>query len=359
MNRPALLDDPEAVARLDRHGAGRALSDFPAQCRAAVQLTPFPPPQLEARHVVLAAMGGSAASGDLLVACAAERLPVPVVVRREYGLPMFVGEGSLVVASSYSGGTEEVLSLVEMGLERKATIAVITSGGALGELAERRALPLVTLPKGFMPRHALGYLFFPLLRILESVNLTPVSLEEREEALTLLDVMARELGPDRSEANNEAKRLAIAFAGRVPVVYGGELTATAAFRWNTEVEENAKLLAFHGALPEMAHNEIEAWGAAEARFFYAVFLRDRGERPAMARRFAVTRDLIAEGPAGVTEVWSRGEGPLARLLSLIYVGDWVSYYLALLRGVDPWPVPVLETVKRRLAAPPAARPEFP
>lgn len=302
---------------------------------------------------MLAAMGGSAASGDLLVACASDRLPVPVVVRREYGVPAFVGQGSLVIASSYSGETEEVLSMVDAALDRKATVAVLTSGGSLNALAERRGLPLVSLPHGLMPRNALGYLFFPLLRVLQSAGLAPVRPAESEEAIGLIEAMALELGPDRPAAENEAKRLALAVHGRVPVVYGGELTAAAAYRWNTQAEENAKLLAFHGALPEMNHNEIEAWRAAEARVFHVVLLRDGGEGAATARRFAVTRDLIAEGPAKVSEVRSRGEGPLARVLSLVYLGDWVSYYLALLRGVDPRPVPVIEMVKRRLAAPPS------
>lgn len=349
-----LLNDHSAIARIDRHGVGRALLGFPLQCRAAIGLELSPPlPPISARHVVLAAMGGSAASGDLLVACASDRLPVPVVVRREYGVPAFVGQGSLVIASSYSGETEEVLSMVDAALDRKATVAVLTSGGSLKALAERRGLPLVLLPHGLMPRNALGYLFFPLLRVLQSVGLAPVRPAESEEAIGLIEAMAPELGPDRPAAENEAKRLALAIVGRIPVVYGGELTAVAAFRWNTETEENAKLLAFHGALPEMDHNEIEAWRGPEARAFHAVFLRDRGERAAMARRFAATRDVITEGSAAATEVWSRGEGPLARVLSLVYLGDWVSYYLALLRGVDPWPVPVIGVVKRRLAAPPS------
>jgi glucose/mannose-6-phosphate isomerase len=350
MSRHGLLDDRAAIERIDLHGVGKVLFGFPSQCREAVGLCPSPPvPPVSPPHVLLAGMGGSAASGDLLVACASDRLPIPVAVCRGYGLPAYVGAESLVVASSYSGETDETLSIVGSALERKAAVVALTSGGALGKLAGRRCLPLVKLPGGLMPRLALGYLFFPILRILESVNLAPVQPTEREEALALLDNMARELGPDRPAVDNEAKRLALALDGRIPVVYGGELTAAAAFRWNTEVEENAKLPAFHGTLPEMNHNEIEAWRAPEAKAFHSVFLRDRGERAAMSRRFSVTEDVVAEGPARVTEAWSRGEGPLARLLSLVYLGDWVSYYMALLRGMDPWPVQVIEGAKRRVA----------
>lgn len=349
-----LLDDRSAIAQVDLHGVGSALSDFPSQCREGTRLaqsSSFVP--IAARHVLLAGMGGSAVSGDLLIACAGERLPIPVAVCRGYRLPAFVGAESLVVASSYSGDTGEVLSMVDAAIRKKASVVALTSGGALEAAARRWSVPLVKLPGGLAPRGALGYLFFPLLSILESAGLKPITPAECREALTLLDVMSRELGPDRPASENEAKRLALAVHGRIPVVYGGELTAAAAYRWNTQAEENAKLLAFHGALPEMNHNEIEAWRAAEARVFHVVLLRDGGEGAATARRFAVTRDLIAEGPAKVSEVRSRGEGPLARVLSLVYLGDWVSYYLALLRGVDPRPVPVIEMVKRRLAAPPS------
>lgn len=351
MPRHRILDNPKAIARLDRHRARKVLLEFPGQCRAAQALTPIPPvPAASIRQVVISGMGGSAAGGDLLGAVSRDRLSVPLLVSREYTLPAFVGRESLVVSVSYSGTTEETLSSFRHALERNAVVAAVTSGGTLAELARARNLPLVTLPAGLMPRTALGYLFFPLLRLIEAVGLAPVSAGERDEAPALLERMAAELGPDRPAAENEAKRLALRLArGGIPVVYGGELTAAAAYRWNSELEENAKLLALHGALPEVDHNEIVGWGAKEARGFQVIFLRDGEERPPMARRFAVTQKLIGRSARGVVEVRSRGAGRLGRLLSLVYLGDWVSYYLALLRGVDPWPVPVIDRLKRALS----------
>jgi len=351
MSRHRILDSPKAIARLDPHGMGKVLSDFPSQCREARRLAPAPAlAQVKIQQVVVSGMGGSAAGGDLLAAISRDRLPVPVLVCREYTLPAFVGPGSLVVSVSYSGTTEETLSSFQHALGRSAVVAAVTAGGTLGELARARGLPLVTLPAGLMPRAALGYLFFPLLAITDSVGLSPASTAERDEAVELLTQMAGDLGPEQSTGGNEAKDLAIELSrGRIPVVYGGELTAAAAYRWNSELEENAKLPALHGVLPEMDHNEIVGWGAEEARKLHVIFLRDREERPAMARRFTTTRRLIRPSAGGVADVWSRGEGRLGRLLSLIYLGDWVSYYLALLRGVDPWPVPVIDRLKRRLA----------
>lgn len=346
MSRPPARGDPERLGGVDPHGVGRILAEFPSQCRRALALTASPPlTPFIPRHVVVAGMGGSAVAGDLVAALATDRLAVPVTVWRGYGAPAFVGPESLVVAVSYSGNTEETVSALAAALRRGARSVVLTSGGNLAELARQHALPFVRLPPGLMPRLALGYLFFPLLGILESLGLPLAHEPEREEALTVLDVMGEEL---TLEADNEAKQLARILLGRVPVVYGNALTDMAAYRWKTEVEEHAKLLAFHGRLPEVDHNEIEGWSDPLAAGFHAVFLRDPQEGEAGVSRVRVTQELIRTRAGGVTDVWARGEGRLARLLSLVYLGDWVSYYLALLRGVDPWGVPALAEVKRRL-----------
>lgn len=343
------LDDPDRLSSLDRHGAGRILIAFPSQCREALALTASPPlPPLAVRHLVVAGMGGSAVGGDLVAALARDWLPVPVTVWRGYGAPASLGPGTLLVAVSYSGTTEETISTLEAALRRGATGAVVTSGGALATLARERGLPLVRVPAGLFPRLALGYLFFPLLGVLESAGLRLTRQWERDEALRVLEVMGAELGPERPEAQNEAKRLALSLNGRIPVIYGSVLTEVAAYRWKTEVEENAKLLAFHGRLPEADHNEVEGWRDPLAAGFHAVFLRDPEEDEVAGSRVRVTGELIRAHAGGVTEVWPRGQGRLAQLFSLIYLGDWVSYYLGLLRGVDPGPVPVIEEVKRRL-----------
>ncbi len=214
------------------------------------------------------------------------------------------------------------------------------------------ALPLVALPPGLAPRMALGYLCLPLLAVLRAVDVHVVKEAEVEESLGVLEALAAELGPAQPAAVNEAKRLAAAIGDRLPVVYGGPLTGAAAYRWKTDLEENAKTFAAAGALPEMNHNEIEAWSGPQAGRLHLVFLRDREERPEIAERFAAMREIIGAGAGGVSETWSRGRGGLARLLSLAYRGVWTSYYLALLRGVDPWAVPVLEALKGRLGTGP-------
>jgi glucose/mannose-6-phosphate isomerase len=198
---------------------------------------------------------------------------------------------------------------------------------------------------------ALGYLFFPSLRVLGDAGLAVASDAEIAEAVDVVTALAAELGTARPTAQNEAKRLALAIGGHLPAFYGGPSTGGVAYRWKTEVEENAKRFAIAGAVPEMNHNELEAWRAPAGRAMHAVLLRDRDELPEVARRFAVMRDLIAAAGGGVSECATRGAGRAARLLGLAYLGAWTSYYLAVGAGTDPWPVPVLDEMKRRLRAP--------
>ncbi len=343
------LDESRALARVDPHGARRVLADFPAQCRAARTLgvtTPFSVPR--PRVVVVAGMGGSAAGGDVLAACAAETIDVPVYVHRGYGLPGFVGRDALVIASSYSGETAETLSAFETALARAVPVIAVTAGGTLASRAAAAGRPCVILPPGLMPRMALGYLVLPALRLLAAAGVTIASVTDVDEALDALEALADELVPERPSADNEAKRLALAIGDRTPAVYGGPTTGLVAYRWKTDVEENAKSFALAGALPEMSHNEIEAWQAPSAKELHAILLRDADEPAPIARRFEVLRALIGPAAGGLSEARGRGAGRLARLLTLAYLGQWTSYYLAVLRDRDPWTVPILDEMKRRM-----------
>jgi glucose/mannose-6-phosphate isomerase len=353
-----ILDDPRAIERVDRHDTGRVLTEFPEHCRRALALQPVPMPSTaRPRLVVVAGMGGSAAGGDLVAACAADTLDVPILVHRGYGLPAAAGRESLVVALSYSGDTAEVLSAVEVALGRRIPLVAVTVGGALGALAQTRGLPRVTLPAGLMPRMALGYLAFPLLTVLAACGVPAASAGDVDDALLVIQDQGEDLVPGHPTNKNEAKRLAVAIGSRLPAIYGGPLTGSVAYRWKTDLEENAKVLAIAGAIPEMNHNEIEVWSGSGASGRHAVLLREDGEPPEIEQRFTLLREMLGPDAGGVSEAWARGSSRLARLLSLVALGQWVSYYVAMLHETDPWPVPMLTEVKRRLAAlPPEKRP---
>jgi glucose/mannose-6-phosphate isomerase len=342
------LDDAERLARYDPRGVHRLLAEFPAQCREALELRPSRELAVRPRLVVLAGMGGSAAGGDLLAAANHEALPV--IVHRGYDLPAAVGPGTLVIASSYSGDTVETISAFSRALDVGAAACAVTSGGRLAGLATRHDAPTVVLPGGFMPRFAFGYLFFPLLRLLGGAGLQPVSAAEIDDAIAVVARMSQSLGPDSATGNNEAKRLAVELEDRLPVVYGGQTTAVAAYRWKTDLEENAKRFAVAGALPEMTHNELEGWRVPDARRLHAIFLRCAGEHVELSQRFGILRRILGGVAGGISEAWGQGGSRLARLLSLIYLGQWTSYYAAIRRGVDPSPIAMLDQFKREVQA---------
>ncbi len=343
------LDDPGAYAAGDPRKFGELIRGFAGQLADAAGLAAGlvvegrPP-----RALLALGMGGSAAAGDLVQGLCHEAAAFPVQVVRGYTVPAWVGPETLVVASSYSGQTEETLAALEGARRREARVVVLTSGGALGEWARRDGLPWVRLPSGYPPRAALAFLLMPLVVLLDRWGAVPGGPAAREEAVRVVAALGGELAPEVPAAENPAKTLAAALAGHLPVVYGTDLTGPVAYRWRTQLEENAKVLALSGVLPEMNHNAIEAWDGDARSARAVVILRDAGEHPRVARRARLTRELLG-ARAPVREVWARGEGRLARLLSLVLHGDWTSYYLALLRGVDPWAVEALEAFKRRMS----------
>jgi glucose/mannose-6-phosphate isomerase len=301
--------------------------------------------------VAVCGMGGSAIGGELVLATAG-RLDVPAAVVRGYELPAWVRPTTLVVAVSYSGETEETLACAEEALSRGCRPVCVATGGRLAALAVAHGAPTVPVPAGLQPRAALGVLATPVAAALVQAGLCADLRADVGEAAALLDELASDLDPAVPEEANGAKALARRLAGRLVLVCGAGVTAPAARRWKTQVNENAKAPAFWAELPELDHNEIEGWSSvpALAAATQVVLLEDPGWPAALARRAQLTAAGLGAHGAGVERLTARGSAPLARAASLIGLGDWVSYYLALLYGVDPTPVTAIESFKRRLAA---------
>lgn len=342
---------PASLARLDAHdmlGAIRAFPDHLHEGWARAATLEVPHRAAELAQVLVVGMGGSAIGGDLVRAFVRPSAPVPVGVVRDYRLPASVGRGSLVVASSYSGGTEETLAAMEEALERGAAVYAVTSGGALARRAEAAGLPLVRIPGGMQPRAALGYSFGAVLRIAQKLGLCDVPAAEFEEARRVLAARAEPLAE-----GGEALELARRLHGRLAVIYTGPgLMEAVGVRWQNQIHENAKQLAYGNRFAELNHNEIMAWEAApeELRARAAVVvLRDEGDHPQVQRRMDVTRGLLEGRVGSWSEVEPAGKGPLARMLSAVQLGDFVSFHLAMLAGVDPTPVDTIQALKATLA----------
>ena len=330
------------------------IREFPAQAREAIRIGKEATLKLSVRgihEIVLCGLGGSAIGGDLLKSYLAADLKVPFLVNRHYVLPGFVGPNTLVIISSYSGNTEETNTAHREALKRKAKILCISSNGMTETLAKKSRTPLIKIPGGLPPRVALAYSFFPLLIALSRLGLVKDKSREIKEALTLLDEKSAEYSnPD--PAVNRAVQLASGLCGRLSVIYcSTERFDAVNTRWRGQLAENAKTLCFGHVLPEMNHNELVGWKVlkAQMREMEVIFLRDRGDHPRVQVRMDITKGLISQYTPHIVEVWSEGTTLLARMLSLVVLGDWVSYYLAILHREDPRPVAVIDHLKSELA----------
>jgi glucose/mannose-6-phosphate isomerase len=293
---------------------------------------------------VVCGLGGSAIGGDLLRSYLADELTVPFLVNRHYTLPRCVGPDTLVIISSYSGNTEETNAAHREALKRKARIVCISSNGMTEKFARKARSPFIRVPGGLPPRAALGYSFFA------PANSQHRPSEQAESKTLAYEAKANVYsGPDA--VSNPALALAMTLQHRIVVCYSStERFDTVNTRWRGQIAENGKALAFGHVLPEMNHNELVGWKVlTEAmREMHVVFLRDITDHPRVQIRMELTRDIVARYTDHVTEVWSEGKGLLARMFSLIYLGDWVSYYLAILHGEDPTPVEVINYLKTEL-----------
>lgn len=343
----------EEIKAVDRSGMYGLLRSFPDQVKTAVEIGNRSRISLSTKgikHIVLAGLGGSAIGGDLLRSYLAGELRVPFLINRQYALPRFVGPESLVIISSYSGNTEETNTAHREALKRRAKILCITSNGATEKLATLKKSPLIRVPGGLPPRAALGYSFFPLLGALTKLKFVKSRDRDIRETVALLEAKTDEYSNPES-AQNQALLLAQQLRGRVGVFYSSSQHFDAVnTRWRGQMAENAKTLAFGNLLPEMNHNELVGWKTLGEQMhgFQVVFLRDKDDNKRVQIRMHITKEIIAGYTAHITEVWSEGRSLLARMFSLISLGDWVSFYLAILHGEDPTPIAVIEYLKNEL-----------
>ncbi len=350
-----ILDDPSRLRAADPSGMLGTVLAFPSQLAEAwaqAIARPIPRPAEPLAHVVTIGMGGSAIAADLAGAYLAQELRVPLITIRDARIPPYVGPGSVVIATSYSGETEETLAAAGAAIASGAHVLAITSGGRLADLVPGTVL---RVPGGLQPRAALAYLLGATLAVFAQWGLAGSCAADVDEAAAVLGALAAETAPSIPAPRNPAKRLAESLCGRIPAVYaGGATLAPVARRWKTQFNENGKTLATWDVFPELTHNEAVGWGASPdlAGRLAAVILLAGDEDARALRRIRVARTSGLEGAvAGVHEVSGRGAGRLARMLSLVLLGDLTSVYLAYLRGIDPTPVVAIDRIKQGMRDP--------
>lgn len=347
-------DYAHRISLHDSHDMYSVLCDWPGQAKTGMDVGNAVPLRgidgTALSNMLVCGMGGSAIGGDVLRVFAEAHGRIPIAVNRGYTLPGYVGPNTLVVVMSYSGNTEESLAAYDEARRRRAQVVVVTSGGALLDRAEADRVPAAIIPSGLAPRCALGYLFFPLLMIAARLDIIDIEQSALQATLATLESATREYA-DHDDPGNKAIDIAERLRGRLPVLYGAQAGLDAVLmRWRCQIEENAKMLSYSNVLPEMNHNEIVGWEQNPdlLRRIAVVVLHDLGDHPQIRKRISVTLDIIRPHASDIIEIYADEEQPLARILGLICLGDWVSFYLAMTSAVDPFPIVNIDRLKAEL-----------
>lgn len=299
-------------------------------------------------NVVVAGMGGSALAASI---CSSwPQLKVPFTVVHNYELPQYVGTNTLFIASSYSGNTEETLAALSEAENQSCQIAVVSSGGALKDRAEEKNYPIFILPNDLQPRMAVFYNLAALIQLLELSGL--VQSEKTKELASAANWLKDQVAvwrPDVPTKDNQAKQIALELAGKSAVIYSGPKLFPAAYKWKININENAKNVAWCNQYPEFNHNEMLGWTSHPVDKPYSVIeLRSNLEHPRIKKRFEVTEKLLSGRRPAPHIINAEGDTILKQLLWMITLGDFVSLYLALLNGLDPTPVDLIEDFKDKL-----------
>lgn len=301
-------------------------------------------------NVIITGMGGSTLAALLLKTLKKGQAAVPIEIVRGYSLPAYVGEQTLVIASSYSGNTEETLSGLDEAMRVGAQIGIVTSGGKLAEIAKENNISHILLPTGFQPRMTTIYGLVALLKMLGHFNVAHMEgAEDIKAAADFLKDASSSWAKDVTIDKNYAKQLALQAVGKTPVFYGGELTAPLAYKWKISWNENAKNVAFWNEYPEFNHNEFMGWASHPIEKPFAVFdLISPLEHPQILKRFEISDRLLSGRRPKATTVALGGDTLMTQLLWGCILADFTSIYVAILNGVDPTPVELIEKLKKEL-----------
>jgi len=311
----------------------------------------LPQDYAEVDKVVILGMGGSAIGGDLVSSLAISEAKLPIIVSRSYDLPAFTDAKTLVIASSYSGNTEETVSSFEQALKTKAKKLVITTGGKLKAMAEGSSVPVFSFDYKAQPRTALPFSFVPILCFLQRLGFVGDKSQDVTETVDVLKHLSQRITEGMPLSHNPAKQLANRLYNHLPVIYGAGIVSEVAHRWKTQLNENSKAWSFYEVFPELNHNAVVGYqfpGELASRI--AVVLLNSTVLPKRIQlRYQVTCQLLDQAKVSYQIVDGSGQSPLSQIMSLVLFGDYVSYYLAMLYKIDPSPVKAIDFLKERLA----------
>ncbi len=352
----SMLDDPLFINNIDKSGMLRTVLSFPEQIEDSIRIAKDADISLNGRvidNIVVSGMGGSAISGDIIQSWLRDSIDIPIFVNRDYNLPKWVDKNTFAIFLSYSGNTEETINSFDDACSRGSFCMAISSGGLIKERCLKRSCSYLKIPSGFQPRAATAYLLFPTIKMLEVIGILSSSISnDLNEVVEVTKIIRDANKIDVSENKSKAKNIAKSIYRYLPNIYGWNYFAPIAKRWRTQLNENSKIIARDDVVSECNHNDIVGWSFNPdvSKNSVCILLRDKNNEPMqITKRFEFMRRLFEEVADDIIEVDAIGNSLLARMISVMYVGDLVSVYLAILRGVDPTPVDVITKLKRELS----------
>ena len=321
------------------------IADFHIQLQEALiigQSYKFISPAREFSNVIVTGLGGSGIGGSIVQNYVFDKLKVPFVVNKDYFLPAFVSKDSLVIVCSYSGNTEETLAAMQQAIKIKATIVCITSGGKVAEIAKKKGIDCILVPAGMPPRSCIGYSLVQLMYVMSHFGMADLSFEKDIKA-SIKFMVANE-----KETQKKAKAFAKKLFGKMPVIYSSATFEGMAIRFRQQLNENSKLLGWHGAIPEMNHNELVGWRDS-APNLAVVLLRNADDYERVQTRMEINKKIIKKYTTSITEIYSEGKSYWEKIFYFIHLTDWISVYLADMRELDATEVKVIDFLKGSLA----------
>jgi len=349
-----MLDDLEKILEIDKSNMLDIVAQFPNQIKEAIELAKM----IEINHImkidniIITGMGGSGISGDIASRFFRDKIDVPIFVNKEYDLPKWAKKNTLTIFISYSGNTEETISAFKIAYQKKCNIISISCGGKLQDFSEKRGVVHLQIPSGFQPRAALAYSLFTLIVIFKRIGLFRGNIEsDIDESIEVTQELVANNNKSVNEENNLSKQIARKIFNTIPQIYGWGFYNPVATRWRQQFNENSKVIAREDVISECNHNDIVGWSLNpdSSKNFSCILFRDKeNESLYMQTRLNFMKHLFEGSTAHIIEIHPKGKSRLAKMIYTMYLGDFVSCYLAILRKIDPTPVDIIKELKQRL-----------
>ncbi len=343
--------DVSNIKRIDKSGLFKQYENWPEYAKKAINIMPNLPTNNDIDKIIFIGMGGSATSGDIIQSWLREDLQIPFEVLKDYQLPGYVNKSTLVIGASISGETRETISAcIEAKIKKNATVATISAGGTLEEISKKYNIPHTKVQLALMPRASLLYALLPAVNLLANLKLIKSPKNEFKDMMNLLEIKSKKINKEIEYEKNIAKQIAndILELDNPPTIYSGQTLYAPGYRFKASLNENSKIRAQHILLPELCHNEIQSWGKNPDNKITSIFLRDDNESPEQKERFDSLSQLLIKMDITPLEIFTEGKTKLGRIINMIYLLDYVSLYLAILKNIDPTPTPNIDEIKKLL-----------